>query len=139
VTPPPTPLPRLQQTAADPINVETLTTTTNKQQATALDFLHIKGDPALLEFLDKVTASSSIEKVVFTDTVLKVNQKGNFQVRHLLVTDQAMYIFIPGRYKTCQREIRFSALLSVFIAARGDEVLFQVNDDIDYRFVLVRK
>lgn len=66
----------------------------------------------------------SVESVQFSDSVIKVNKRGKNQERDLIITNLALYNFLPNNYKQCQREIRIQHLKGIVLSKK---VITQLN------------
>ncbi len=107
------------------------------------DYARCKADKDLKKCLTEVQKKSKtpkpLESTQFSDEVIKINRKKDRQLRCLLITDQAIYNFKPKKYKEFQRRIGFEDLQCVVLSKNSDEMVFQVSNEHDYRFVVPRK
>eukprot|EP01006_Ploeotia_vitrea_P055740 TRINITY_DN68028_c0_g2_i1.p1 TRINITY_DN68028_c0_g2~~TRINITY_DN68028_c0_g2_i1.p1 ORF type:complete len:1024 (-),score=607.08 TRINITY_DN68028_c0_g2_i1:43-3114(-) len=112
----------------------------NSLRAQKSDHLRIANNKTLLQFLEKQNKQhKELETVVFSDVVLKVNKRGKEQERDLVITNIAIYNFLPGKYKQCQRSIPITKLRQLALARTSDMLLFQVRNDYDYLMHIVRR
>lgn len=111
------------------------------------DYLGIAADPTIIGFLDKLQSSSSLERIFFSDEVLKVNRRGAEQKRHVAVTNFNVLNFEVGKYSKAQRVINLRQLRGIVVAQhhldplshkRKGEILLQVQNDYCYRLIMVR-
>lgn len=61
------------------------------------------------------------------------------QKRDLVITTANVYNFKERNYTACQRAIPIVQLRGIVLAANSDEVLIQVQNDYDYRLLIVRQ
>lgn len=79
------------------------------------------------------------EKLQFSDSVIKINKRDKAQGRHLIITDQAVYNFHPKKYSKCRRRIAHSKIKSMVLSHASDELVLQIYNEHDYRFVIQRR
>ena len=83
---------------------------------------------------NSVTASRrEPEKLKFADSVIKINKRDKAQARHLILTDVAIYNFLPKKYSKCQRRINYRRLQAMVLSQSSEELVFQVRGERDYR------
>jgi phosphatidylinositol-3,4,5-trisphosphate 3-phosphatase and dual-specificity protein phosphatase PTEN len=90
------------------------------------------------EAIDGVGAEAA-EKVIYSDSVIKVNRKGKAQSRVLLMTDRAVYNFENGKYKKPKRRILIAKMAAVSLSATGDDFVIHVDDEYDYHYRSARR
>jgi len=74
------------------------------------------------------------ELLQFADSVIKINKRDKQQGRVLVLTDCALYNFRPGVYNKCRRRIPFVKISGVILSQSSDELVFQIQNDYDYRY-----
>jgi len=99
--------------------------------------------------------NKELETVEFSDSVLKVNAKGDEteklneetkerrlrltirtgkeQERELIITNKAIYNFLPRKFSAAKRIIRLDSLKALVLGNSTDDVLFQVGSEEERR------
>lgn len=86
-----------------------------------------------------VAEAQETETVQFSDSVIKINRRGKQQNRDLLVTNSAIYNFLPGKYSKCKRLILISNVSGLLLSKLSDELIIQVTGEHDYHYKVVRR
>ena len=100
------------------------------------DFCRLAADATLLRCLQKDDRGSS---VLYSDTVVKINKRGQEQTRQLIVTRHSVFYFAPGEYDAARRCIPVASLAAVVASETSDELVLQVTSDYDSHFRVVRR
>lgn len=74
------------------------------------------------------------EELKFSDTVIKINKVDRQQKRLLVITNKAIYNFLPRTYRKFQRRILLADLRGMIMSRSSDELVFQISNNYDYRF-----
>jgi len=110
------------------------------QTSQVYDFARLASNSDLKAYLEKMSkAGNCSETLQFSELVEKVNKHQAKQQRILILTNEALYNFKPKAFKEAQRRIPLKNITSAVISQSSNEVVFQVADDYDYRFVIKNK
>jgi len=95
------------------------------------DKLKLANDPNIAAMLEKTH-----EQVVYSDRLLKWSPNGMRRERAMLITNQAIYNFVPGQYKRFNRRIVFSDLHAVTqtTVSNSHQFVLHVPSEHDYRY-----
>lgn len=103
------------------------------------DYLSLSKDRSLEAVLDIG------EEIIWSDAVEKVNRHEKSQRRVLMITNLAMYTFIPKNYKAYRRRIPIREIQGISLSDSTDDVIIRKHNDFDlwiisrrrFEFVLV--
>jgi class 3 adenylate cyclase len=79
------------------------------------------------------------EAVQFADNVTKINRKNKKQERALVITNKAIYNYEPNKFSAPKRRILINQLKGLIMSRCSDEIVFQVEDSYDYRYVVHKR
>ncbi|MES1916855.1 MAG: hypothetical protein MHM6MM_008637 [Cercozoa sp. M6MM] len=99
------------------------------------DFLHLKDHKKLLAmFADRARKGGEMERVLFSDEVVKTNKRGKDQTRHFVLTQHALFNFKPGKYgsKEIRREIATASITRLQVCGSTGDVVLQVRRERPY-------
>ena len=99
------------------------------------DYLGLEGNGAVRSMIFKLGANHpSLEQIVFSDLVTKINRREKEQTRAMLITTKAVYNLMPNNYSKCKRRIPITLLSSITVSQQSDEFVLHIPDEYDYRF-----
>ena len=96
-----------------------------------VDYLNLGSKSRVLSFL------SQSERIVYSNTVVKLNKRGKPQERVLMLTTAAVYNLSTtglGSYEM-QRKIPLFFLSSITVSSVSDEFILHVPREYDYRLI----
>lgn len=76
-----------------------------------------------------------MEKVLFSQFVIKINMRDQSQERVLMFTDRAIYNLLPTKFGKCRRRIPYEAVECVTVSKFSKEFVCHVPSEYDYRYV----
>jgi len=74
------------------------------------------------------------EDLMYSNRLIKINNKGKEQTRILLITSKAVYNCLPKSVKNCKRRIAIADIASVTVSKASDEFVLHIPSEYDYRF-----
>jgi serum/glucocorticoid-regulated kinase 2 len=74
------------------------------------------------------------ERVIFSEYLIKINQRDRQQTRVMCITDKAIYNLMPSSYGKCKRRIKIANLRGVSASNISDEFVIHVPEEYDYHF-----
>ncbi|ETO20739.1 hypothetical protein RFI_16479 [Reticulomyxa filosa] len=82
--------------------------------------------------LSKFEKKTHGEYLIFSEKLVKINNKGKKQDRVLLITNKAIYNTKPGKYGKSQRRIPITEVGMVTVSTTSPEFVFHVPSQYDY-------
>ena len=76
----------------------------------------------------------SKEKVIYSNKLVKINQKQKKQERIMLLTDKAIYNLMPNDYTKCRRRIELENVESITKSVVSWEFVVHIPSEYDYRY-----
>lgn len=109
------------------------------------DYLRLSRNKDLSKYLASNDKKAGVENpkdkemVQFSDSVIKINKRNRYQGRTLVLTNKSVYNFLTNKFSKPQRRIDFEKLEGVVLSRSSDEIVFQVDQEHDYRYVVQRR
>ncbi len=133
-----------------------------KNLGLAYDFLGLTGSDQIEKLFSKYNKSETHDEyVIFTDTIVKFNERNKPQERVALITNKAFYNIIPPSsvssastaagsglthqqannesFSKCKRRIPLALLDAVTVSTTSGELVLHVPAEYDYRIMSLRK